>query len=251
VSELIIREIYLANREQLSNELTGLRKKHEEERSKAEASRVRNESALKPSLGHPNTVGQLTALNANELTRQRQWLSEVSGYGETFRRQVQRCCETFCVELASRNETLLLKFDDILTVDEVAKNEAVNEKHPTNELLKRKLMGLSLEDPEPAQLIRRGAGVWPGVDTFLSLRGLKKQQQPRMSLNVVTITTLKTTLAHKSCEDTCRLYQTEFKRLAEENLDSIEVSEKELLAAANKWTKFWEESIEKIHKIHA
>jgi len=62
------------------------------------------------------------------------------------------------------------------------KIEMIPEKHKTNELLKRQMAGVSLEDPEPEPLIKREKGKWNGICEnkftfnffyFLSLTSLK------------------------------------------------------------------------------
>jgi hypothetical protein len=42
------------------------------------------------------------------------------------------------------------------------------EKHDTSELIKRRMLGLPLEDPEPEPLIKRGPGKWTGMLFFLN-----------------------------------------------------------------------------------
>ncbi len=42
----------------------------------------------------------------------------------------------------------------------------IPEKHKTNELLKRQMAGVSLEDPEPEPLIKREKGKWKGTLKF-------------------------------------------------------------------------------------
>jgi hypothetical protein len=260
LSQLIIGEIFLIKKSELSKELERVRSRHLDEHKRVEAERARHEASLKPALGHPNAASELAALNLSEKERQKRNDEDIKTYTSEFRKFVLKFAESFSSELIAKNEFLLLKFDDILTVDEVNRNDTVNEKHSTNELLKRKLMGLSLEDAEPAQLIKRGMGVWKGVERLnLSAAAAaaaggsasKKQQQRAGSLNLVTITTVKTTLAHRSTEDMCSLYQSEFERLAEENLRKIEASEAELTTSAKKWSEFWEKSIERIHTLHA
>jgi hypothetical protein len=44
--------------------------------------------------------------------------------------------------------------------------EMIPEKHKTNELLKRQMAGVSLEDPEPEPLIKREKGKWKGTLKF-------------------------------------------------------------------------------------
>jgi hypothetical protein len=253
VSNLVIREIFLTNKTELTKELDRVRSKHLEEHKKIEEKRAKHETSLKPALGHPNMANELSALNTAEKERQKTNTEDIRTFATEFRKFVVKYAESFLSELVAKNEFLLLKFDDVLTVDEVNKHDTVNEKHTTNELLKRKLMGLSLEDAEPAQLIKRGSGVWKGVEGF-NLSALSKSSGGKKraeSVNLVTITTVKTTLAHKSTEDMCAFYHGEFKRLIQDSLKRIEASENELTTSANKWAEFWDKSIEKIHTLHA
>ena len=102
-------------------------------------------------------------------------------------------------------ENLLIKFDDILTVDDVKKYEIIAEKHKTSELIRRQLAGQSLEDPEPAPLIKREKGRWKGIDNYDLFKNDKDYKKSSANFGS-SINTAKTTLAHKTCSDNSQIF---------------------------------------------
>ena len=73
-------------------------------------------------MGHPNIKDQLSELNAIEVKRQGLELKEISEYVAAYKACLYKRSDVFQNDLAMINESLLLKFDDILTVDEVNKH---------------------------------------------------------------------------------------------------------------------------------
>ena len=67
------------------------------------------------------------------------------------------------------------------------------DKHSTSELIKRKIQGLPLDDPEPEPLIKRGPGKWSGLIKY-NLFGNETNERLESSAGIMTA---KTTLAHE------------------------------------------------------
>jgi hypothetical protein len=137
----------------------------------------------------------------------------------------------------------------------------IAEKHPTSELIRRQLAGLSLEDPEPEPLIKREKGKWKGIENFNSLfpnnslTGTKKSANnsgPTLQLpnTSATINTLKTTLAHKNSSESSSLYNSKFKNVLIDNLKFVDKIEKEMMLNSTKWTNYWQNSIIDINKLY-
>ncbi len=74
------------------------------------------------------------------------------------------------------------------------------EKHETSELIKRRMQGLPLEDPEPEPLIKRGPGKWKGLIKYSILT------EEKIVDSTASIVTAKTTLAHKKTSDLTNEY---------------------------------------------
>jgi len=136
----------------------------------------------------------------------------------------------------------------------------IAEKHPTSELIRRQLAGLSLEDPEPEPLIKREKGKWKGIENFNSLftntmtnvKNSANTSGPVLQLpnTSATINTLKTTLAHKKSSESSNLYNYKFKNILIDNLNYVERVEKEMLLKSTKWTNYWQNSIIDINKLY-
>ena len=85
--------------------------------------------------------------------------------------------------------------------------EMIPEKHQTSELLKMKINGLSLEDPEPEPLIKREKGKWNGIQKYEFLMENDKKHKPNKPVISATINTAKTTLAHQKSAQLSIIYQ--------------------------------------------
>lgn len=210
--------------------------------------RVSNEIVLKPSLGHPNNLDSLNKLDEKELKRQKEFANSIESYMNTLRDVNKQYAENYFNHLIKSTETLLLKFDEILTVDDVHKHEMLAEKHETNELLKRKMLGLPLEDGEPEPLIKRGPSKWDGLSKY----NLNRNDDAKISLQYtsVQIVTAKTTLAHKETMDLTKQYYESFKEVLLENMDQIEKEHAELKYQSERLKQKWANSLQSIKKIY-
>lgn len=198
--ELVLNEIYTNNNFMIENYVINLNKVNFEKLAQLDKERKVNESQLRPTLGHPNMQSKLDSLNEIELERQQKQseLSEI--FIKELFSKIQFYSNKFIQELSKSNESLLIKFDDILTVDDLMKHHTSAEKHNTLELIKRHLAGVSLEDPEPEPLIKREKGKWKGIENYDFFKNDIESKKLFASLPT-TINTLKTTLPHKSCSE--------------------------------------------------
>jgi hypothetical protein len=137
----------------------------------------------------------------------------------------------------------------------------IAEKHPTSELIRRQLAGLSLEDPEPEPLIKREKGKWKGIENFNSLFTNTNPTSVKNSANTsgptlqlpntsATINTLKTTLAHKNSSESSSFYNSKFKNILIDNLNNVDKVEKEMVLKSTKWINYWLNSIIDINKLY-
>jgi hypothetical protein len=67
-------------------------------------------------------LGKLDELNEVELKRQVQHASEIGNFSGDILKSIQKNADKYLRELTRRNEQLLLKFDDILCVDDAKKH---------------------------------------------------------------------------------------------------------------------------------
>jgi hypothetical protein len=77
---------------------------------------------LKPNLGHPNMAPKLDELNQTELKRQDAYKKNMNTFLIDLKAALENHAENYFRDLAKSNETLLIKFDDILTEDEILKH---------------------------------------------------------------------------------------------------------------------------------
>lgn len=161
--ELVIQEIYTRYENNLEIELKNVKQINLDKLSKLDQERKKNESLLRPNLGHPNQLPKLESLNETETKRQELNSQTIKTFSSELNSKIQQNTDKFLKELSKINEILLIKFDDFLCVDDIYKDETVPDKHKTSELIKRQLAGVSLEDPEPEPLIKREKGKWKGL----------------------------------------------------------------------------------------
>ncbi len=80
-----------------------------------------NESMLKPNLGHPNMRNKLDTLNKKEIDRQATHLRSINEFVEYLKNTISKGSNNFLKDLSNSNESLLIKFDDLLTEDDIFK----------------------------------------------------------------------------------------------------------------------------------
>ncbi|RNA29597.1 coiled-coil domain-containing protein [Brachionus plicatilis] len=247
--ELVFNEIYVSNQSMIESDVTTLRQNSLEQLAQLDQERKVNDSTLRPALGHPNMQSKLDALNGVELKRQEKQSELSQTFIKELYSKIQLYSNKFIRELAKNNESLLIKFDDILTVDEVMKHETSAEKHATAELIKRHLAGVSLEDPEPEPLIRREKGKWKGVENYDFFKNEIESKKVAASL-ATSINTAKTTLPHKSCSQSAAFFHQKFKKTIEKYLRDAELFEGELKSKEIKWNSYWLSSIKEIKGLY-
>ena len=77
---------------------------------------------LKPNLGHPNMASKLDELNQTELKRQEAYQNNINTFINDLKTAIENHAENYFRDLAKSNESLLIKFDDILTEDDILKH---------------------------------------------------------------------------------------------------------------------------------
>ena len=77
---------------------------------------------LKPNLGHPNMAAKLDELNQMELNRQETYQNNLNTFINDLKTSLEKHADSYFRDLARTNESLLIKFDDILTEDEILKH---------------------------------------------------------------------------------------------------------------------------------
>jgi hypothetical protein len=77
---------------------------------------------LRPNLGHPNMLDKLSELNEAESKRQTINANEIAQFSGDIVKSMQKNSDKFLKDLTKKHEQLLLKFDDILCVDDVKRH---------------------------------------------------------------------------------------------------------------------------------
>ena len=90
-----------------------------DELKRLEAERAKNETELRPGLGHPNLAEKFENLNTAELKRQENATVAIDSYSRELRKRVRIYSEKFLKELGKTNESLLIKLDDLLSLDDL------------------------------------------------------------------------------------------------------------------------------------
>ncbi|XP_075252069.1 coiled-coil domain-containing protein 180-like isoform X3 [Convolutriloba macropyga] len=121
------------------------------------------EARLHPDMGHPNRVKQLGELDGMEQERHKEILDTIhicnSGVNELLNRQAK----SFCSDLAKLAEQLLLQYDNLLLIEDVNMGNFGMKELETEELIRRKAKGESLEEPVEQPVVSRGRGNWEGI----------------------------------------------------------------------------------------
>ena len=78
-----------------------------------------NEQMLKPSIGHPNNAQSLIDLDKQELARQVLYANEIGSFLRAYKLELIRKYKRCMNELESKHFELLIKFDDVLTLEEI------------------------------------------------------------------------------------------------------------------------------------
>lgn len=123
---VLFKEIFVRDSRTLLDELTSIRGKLSNELTALEIERNSYEKALRPNLGHPNNLSILEILNENELKRQDKYKEIMKMNIKILREIIERNASIFYKELTQNIETYLLKFDEILTIDDIEKNGKFN-----------------------------------------------------------------------------------------------------------------------------
>ncbi len=77
---------------------------------------------MRPNLGHPNMLDKLSELNEAESKRQTINANEIAQFSGDIVKSMQKNSDKFLKDLTKKHEQLLLKFDDILCVDDVKRH---------------------------------------------------------------------------------------------------------------------------------
>ena len=121
IPELVIKDIYERNSALLLKEIRHSKNKNLEKLSKFDVEKATNESMLKPNLGHPNMQMKFSQLDKKETERQAAHQKGIIAYSGKLRHSIENSADNFIKELSNTNEMMLIKFDDILTEDDIFK----------------------------------------------------------------------------------------------------------------------------------
>jgi hypothetical protein len=190
-------------------------------------------------------------LNKEEKDRQKVELKSIEKLSFNLKQIINETSKNYLKELSAKNESLLFKFDDTLTIDSIRKQENTFEKLPASELLRRKLAGIPLhDDTEPIDLeIKRGNGKWKSINNYDDLL-LLEAANPSNSSSNATINTLKTTYAHIETEEMTQLFFNKYKDSIKDNLDTINRAIETSKLKQTKWTQFWQDNILQIKNLY-
>lgn len=122
VPEMVVDEIFIKNKSSLNTDLEALKANSFKKLKDLDEEKTKNESTLRPNLGHPNMLPKLESLNETELKRQETNSATIKEFTGELNTKIKQNSENFLKELSKANEGLLIKFDDVLCVDDVHKH---------------------------------------------------------------------------------------------------------------------------------
>lgn len=233
IPEVLVKDLFDSNINEFNYELDLTRSRLDDKLKSLEDERVKNEALLRPNLGHPSMLERLESINEDEIKRQKADALHLETYALELRKKVLLCSEKFLKELSKCNESLLIKFDDLLCLDDIKMHgktsvcftscisnpkiyidfvlfsnfkETSPEKLKTSELLRQKMKPetISTSSNETAEKKNeestgKEVGRWRGVESSYAPGVAKKSVES-------TINTLKATMAHKECSAAVHLY---------------------------------------------
>ncbi|XP_053328473.1 coiled-coil domain-containing protein 180 [Spea bombifrons] len=208
----------------------------------------KRKNLLRPSLGHPENSEILEDLCRQEELRQEEETRGIEDRAKNLHDCALECRESFIASLASLTETMLLEFDEALTVDDVVQAKTKTPKEKLSTLIRLKQAGLPLENAEYQPLIERGSRVWPGILHVKSSDA--KHEDTSGFQSTATVTTAKTTLSHLSTVESRDSAYKKFIQDTETELAKIKEEKEQQFCEAQRWREWWRQSIQKIKELY-
>ncbi|XP_075041450.1 coiled-coil domain-containing protein 180 isoform X4 [Mixophyes fleayi] len=261
--EVLIREvppllIETQRREHLEAMQTNIQQARElftKDLDKWEKTKEELRNLLRPSLGHPDNAQVLENICQQEERRQREETEGIDRNARHLQDCVSESIRRFTASLASLTENMLLKLDEVLTMDDVLPANDCNypaeteiPKQKLSSLIRRRHAGRPLEDSEHQSLIERGSRVWPGISLKDSAEA--KGEDTTGCLATASITTAKTTLSHVSTLEARDGAYTKFLQDTEMTLTRIREERTQQHLAAERWEEWWSQSVLKIKELY-
>ncbi|XP_063718344.1 coiled-coil domain-containing protein 180-like isoform X2 [Symsagittifera roscoffensis] len=206
------------------------------------------EAKLHPEMGHPNRVVQLGQLDGAEQERHKEIVSTIdicnSGVNELLNRQAK----AYCSDLAKLSEQLLLQYDGLLLIEDVNMGNFGTKELSTEELIRRKANGESLEEPVEQPVASRGRGNWEGIPlNTLATSDLDPNLQVVKS---AVVSTMKSSDVHKTVDilkdKYFELFVTEFQMKAKKSENHFEHER----IQERRWSNNWTQSVAKIKALY-
>ncbi|XP_075041448.1 coiled-coil domain-containing protein 180 isoform X2 [Mixophyes fleayi] len=254
--EVLIREvppllIETQRREHLEAMQTNIQQARElftKDLDKWEKTKEELRNLLRPSLGHPDNAQVLENICQQEERRQREETEGIDRNARHLQDCVSESIRRFTASLASLTENMLLKLDEVLTMDDVLPAKTEIPKQKLSSLIRRRHAGRPLEDSEHQSLIERGSRVWPGISLKDSAEA--KGEDTTGCLATASITTAKTTLSHVSTLEARDGAYTKFLQDTEMTLTRIREERTQQHLAAERWEEWWSQSVLKIKELY-
>ncbi|ESP05024.1 hypothetical protein LOTGIDRAFT_156279 [Lottia gigantea] len=245
---LVLGEIESQQKQNLETERKNIENKFSELFQQLKKQQTDHQNELRPSLGHPHQQPELDKLCEKEKKRHEEYLQLVQTQLTELKASLKEQSKKFIETIARAAENQLSQYDNITVVDEVQVGRVPPRRYPTQELMRRKAAGESLEDGEEGEIIPRGKGTWPGLpNNELIVDPLERADEVEYT---ATVTTLKTTLGHQAVV-MCREQAYEhYQNLFERTLKEIHIEKEKLLKSEERWMDSWQKSVQKVKNLY-
>ncbi|ELU16401.1 hypothetical protein CAPTEDRAFT_163477 [Capitella teleta] len=261
INDLLQREISSSE-----DERKRLQEEYWQSSKKLQEAKNLHQAEMRPSLGHPQQSNELNDLCGKEALRREDSIASLERQATQQKEAAEGHGQAFIETLASVCEHLLLQFDSMVCIDDVDKGRVDSKKHPTSELLRRKMAGLPLEDDEDKNALPRGKNTWQGIPrTELSSHGdAPKESASKKSLSglagrldkgktqdlTASVTTAKTTLGHSAVIEARNEAYKKYKEYFSKTLQSIADERTTHLVDEERWTDSWRVGVEKVKALY-
>ncbi|XP_064616781.1 coiled-coil domain-containing protein 180-like [Liolophura sinensis] len=250
IPPLIIQQVVQSHISEARNQHTQLQDQLSLSLKGLQNTQINHQNMLRPSLGHPQQREELEALTKAESQRHDDYIHAVNQHAAERQSALIDQSERFLEELSRTSEAQILQYDQLLIVDDVLIGIVEPKKFPTSELIRRKTVGLPLEEEAYKCVIPRGKNTWPGLpaNEFVLKTTGEPSQKPKQTASV---TTAKTTLGHSSAVKARDSAYQEYKKYFKSVLADIEEKKQTQLTAEERWMQNWATSVQKVKDLYS
>ncbi|XP_025113780.1 coiled-coil domain-containing protein 180-like isoform X2 [Pomacea canaliculata] len=246
VPPIIIKDMLKQHVARTMSEQDALHAKFKMFLEESNTKKIKHENNLRPQMGHPHQAPELEVLCELETQRHEEHMLAIAEHIKSLKTSTESNAKMLLEGLVQLSEQQLLQYDDLLVVDEVDKGRVERKRHPTIELIRRKMTGEALEEDQEENPLPRGKGNWLGFPS----NQLVLENRPNKIQLTPAINTAKITLGHSSTIKARDMAYEDYKVLFEKTLASIEEEEKKFLQDEERWAVSWTASIQHIKDLY-